>query len=430
LEGKTGHLGPVRTTLDEGAPLEVSLNWETSTQPVANLHLRGEAVPVSALLYWARKFGVDAGSARFEQGHAAMQLDVSARKGSPPQIRGSARLTDAVLNISEINQPLHIPSAHVQFQKNQMRVRSLTATVGSMEVRGSLMAQLPATLPSSSRTRKSPLVEFDLETPAIDIGELAGLFADPDLPRVWRWFRREKPSVPSLLGSWATRGKLRADQLRWSDFVAENIAASLQFDNGLLKLSDFSGVVAGGKHHGNVTIQLKGGEPSFQLQTSYTDTDLKTLLGTEAPWNIFSGKVSGTLRLAGAGPTWSEVLQQLGGSGEIATQWLAVQGFDPLTFGQERPGPEARVFSGSALFQVSRGQIHISEMVLTPSPAQQQTPSFSVTGIVGFDHRLDLLVRSEASDENQERWTGTLEAPRLTGMPGPRLKRNASISLR
>ena len=118
------------------------------------------------------------------------------------------------------------------------------------------------------------------------------------------------------------------------------------------------------------------------------------------------------LRLAGEGWNPAEIRDHLGGSGEAAGVNVALQGID-LTRGLSKPNLATYLASFSASFQIAKKEIVLTELKMVPAtpgarPARSDPrKALLVSGTVGFDRALDLVVAEKAGGQRFH-WGGSL----------------------
>jgi hypothetical protein len=457
LKGRTGALGPLDANLEQASlrqanlrkaglkqegPVHLSARWDLAT-PSSELHLRGDTIPLSSLLHWAQALGAGWGQAdverlNAEQGDVALRLDVTRRAGEFPRIAGWAEISGAVFHTARANRPVRIPEARLAFRKDLVQVQPLSAALGAMELQGSLVAKwAPAKSDASGLWRPVSSVEFDLTTPNVDVGELASLFGMKPEPRTFAWFRGDEQQVSAFPNLPPVRGALNAASIRYRGFEWRNVTASLQWHDRQLEIADFAGEFAGGTQRGTATVFFQPGPPAFTLETRYSNLDLETLTEGAPAWrDFFSGRLSGELRLSGRGNRWDEIVRQLSGSGQASGREIALRGLDLTGASEETSGVETRFASFSTEFQIAKDHVRINELKAAPEQSSDaagagafRPVSWRISGTVGFDRGLDLLVQQEP-EGGAWRWAGTLSEPRVTQSSTPATPAGTDASLR
>ena len=420
VDGETGSLGPVRVNLGKGSNLGIALQWDRARR-AAKVHVEGVAVPVNTLLEWAQKLGGRSIHVGVEQGNMALRADISLAAGKPPQIRGTAELSEAVINSAAVHAPIRIASARLSFQRDQVLVKSFAAALGEIQLRGSLRAwPFPRVMPGVAAERR-PRIEFDWHVSEVDLEELDRLFRARDrLASFLRFWNREEAQASFLgmrLDTLAARGSLQSDAVVYRGVAIKNFRASVEVQDRVLEIREFTGEVAGGAQSGKATIQWGSGRPRFRVETRVANLDLNQL-ALEGGFgnNLFSGKLSGTVRLAASGRDRNEILETLGGAGSVTGHNLTLFKLDGLANAGQELNSIRRMASLSAAFQIARNEALLTDLRVIPQAAasEEETPdeahAWRVTGTVGFNGRLNVRVKEPVGAEYH--WTGTLAEPR------------------
>jgi hypothetical protein len=97
---------------------------------------------------------------------------------------------------------------------------------------------------------------------------------------------------------------------------------------------------------------------------------------------------------------------------------------------------ETRFASFSTEFQIAKDHVRINELKAAPEQAPGEhgaaafrPVSWRISGTVGFDRGLDLLVQQEP-EGGAWRWAGTLSEPRVTQSSTPATPAGTDASLR
>src|SRR5262249_1897092 len=149
---------------------------------------------------------------------------------------------------------------------------------------------------------------------------------------------------------------------------------------------NFSGEFAGAFQSGSATIRFGASPPGFNIQSRFSNLDLSLLTKGSLAWsNFFSGKVSGTLRLAGAGGNLSEILDHLGGSGEAAGSNIELAGIDLIRNVEGKNEGSTEIAALSTKFQIAKREVRILDLEMTPAPSSRtnlRAMALSATGRV------------------------------------------------
>ncbi|MBI3935269.1 MAG: AsmA family protein [Acidobacteria bacterium] len=429
LDGRKGRLGSLHADLEQGNPVQLSLQWDAA-KGSALWQLRGDGISMPALARLVSDFGWDSNAAEIPQGELALHLDVASSGGELSGITGWARISGGVVEARGLDHPVRISDARLQFQRNQLKVQPLSAELGPVAIEGSVAVRYSEILPSGAATGGSfPAVEFTVESRAIDIADLAAAFSPP--PTEDSFFRFNETEtlaltpmdarLGSILDSLEVRGEWRAGAVRYRGVELENVAAAVYFHDRQMEIPEFSAEHAGGTAQGDAKLFFGGDQFRFHVDSRYAKLDLERLTESLDQWKgVIAGNVSGELRLAGGGQTPEEIVSQLIGSGEVNGTKIILRGSHWAEAFDIAPAAETRLRSFSAGFQVSEKRIHIAEMTVTPARSTHlaengtvQPSMWSIGGEVGFDHRLDLMVQSDSDGINLH-WSGTLDEPQVT----------------
>jgi len=307
-----------------------------------------------------------------------------------------------------------------------------------MELQGSLVAKwAPVKSDASGLWRPVSSVEFDLTTPDVDVGELASLLGTSPEPATFSWFRKSDKEGSPFLNMPPIRGALNAASIRYRGFEWRDVSASLRWQDRQFEIAEFAGDFAGGTQRGAATVFFGPSPPVFTLETQYSNLDLEMLTEAAPAWSdFFSGRLSGELRLSGRGNRWDQIVTQLSGSGQASGREIALRGLDLTGASEETSGVETRFASFSTVFQIANDHVRISELKAAPeqSPGVHGAAAFRpvswwISGTVGFDRGLDLLVQQEP-EGREWRWAGTLSEPRVIRSSTAAIPSQTDASLR
>ncbi len=408
--------GPASITLGEGGKLWSTVEWSPANRQLA-ARLEADAIRLNAFLPWARALGSRWGRADFSRGSLALRVNVLASAGQAA-LSGWAQISDALLNSNAVNQPIAVRAARLQFQPGKVIVKPLSAELGPLELRGSFVARLSPPQPGGSASAGYfPKIEFDCRAGEIDLASLDRLMNPRYRARSFFRFGNGAPGS-AFFSNLEARGVLQAASFSYRGSAIKDLKAAIEYHDRALEIKSFSGEFAGGAQNGKASIQLGPGARGFSIQGRFSNLDLNQLTRQSASWGgFFSGKLSGNLRLASSGRELQEILDHLGGSGEASGVNLELGGMD-LTQAGGKSEPVTRINSLSSAFQIARKQVFVTELKVVPAaPVAAMRPArgeprapLIVTGSVGFDRTLDLLVTEKAGRPGRH-WGGTLAEP-------------------
>jgi hypothetical protein len=276
-----------------------------------------------------------------------------------------------------------------------------------------------------------PGIEFDLTSGVVDIAELRQLFTPPRKGFLSTWFEPSPPeSFVAAFSAVGARGTVEADEIRLGRYSIADARASLDFRNRRLAISELSGSVADGKGEARAVIEFGQESSSMLLETQFEQVDLAMLLRGNTSWeNLFGGRLNGDLRVQTSGSDWGEMVERLNGSGRLSGEELTLHGVD---FARASSAPELPVSNGAASaeenpdtvfhsveasIEISGGQLRLESVNwladAPPRGRRTRSPGFSLSGTVGFDRKLDLIVRREP-DSYPVHWGGNLDSPVVT----------------
>ena len=418
FDGATCEASPFAVNLGEGGKLSVALKWDIAKKAIA-ARLEGEDVRLASFLPWTRALGTRWGKADFSSGNVALR--VSARAGGgQTALEGWAQISDAVLNAASVNQPVRVSSARLEFQPGKVKVKPFSARLGTIELSGSFLAHLVAAgATPETLAIAPPLIEFDFHSSELELAELDRLLDPRNRSGSFLGINWGGARGPNFFNGISAKGTLDAAALRYRRMAIGNFKAALEFRDRTLEVKSFSGEFAGGSQNGKATVRFGMGAPEFDLESRFANLDVNQLTRESAAWSgIFSGKLSGVLRLAGEGWNPAEIQDHLGGSGEAAGVNLSLQGID-VTRGLSKPDLATRIASLSAAFQIAKKEILLTELKMVPAmpgarPARSEPrQTLTVSGTVGFDHSLDLVVAEKAGGPRFH-WGGNLREPQIS----------------
>jgi hypothetical protein len=429
LEGSRGQLGPLRAVAGEDASAEVTLKWDSSKHS-AIWQLRGEEMSLPTVTKAASIFGWSSNLAEIPQGHLGMRLDITTGSADRPQVAGWARISDAVVDAYGVKEPLQIENALFQFQRDLLRITSLSAGLGPVDLSGTAAVRFSSGKPARVDSEATaPSIEFTLQSSEADVAAIAMMFGHPpttssffgfvrSVPPKWTWL---ESALVSFWNGLQARGNVRAGALHYLGITAENVEADVFLHRGRLEVPKFSARIADGATHGMATIDFAQSPPAFAFESHHTNVSLDALMERVPQWRgTISGNLNGGLSLNGSGRTFIEIVSQLHGSGEATGKEVVLRN-TPWT---EALGlavhDEAPTVSFASAFQIEEGVVHISDMRLIPTHATESEdgPASSpeavlIRGDVAFNQRLDLTVRREPEGSTTQ-WAGTLAEPRFS----------------
>ncbi len=257
--------------------------------------------------------------------------------------------------------------------------------------------------------------DLDLQSPGVDIADLEKLLNPGYRPTPFFRFGAGANRRSTFLTTFAAQGTIRTDVLSYAENAIRNFKGSIDFRNGLLTVKTFSGDFAGGTQKGSATVKFSSDSPAFAIQSRFANIDLNQLTRVSPSWSgFFTGKISGALRISSSGWNLPAILERLDGSGQVMGTNLELDGIDLLRAGSSSPEPVTRIASIASVFRIAGRRVLFTEMKLKPEISGREKPgTLTLSGTVGFDRTLDLLVRESAVSQPYH-WGGTLAEPFVT----------------
>ena len=189
---------------------------------------------------------------------------------------------------------------------------------------------------------------------------------------------------------------LRVDALDLGrGFVATGAALRASLDGEALTLSDLSGALAGGRIAGGATLSRQGGAAAISGEGTITDAAIAGLAGG----GPVAGRLNAQLRFGASGTSLTGLMNNLGGSGEIALAGLGLPGADPAGL----PRALTRALAEDDPLREGRLQALVVEE-LGAGPLVSRGPVTSPVSLVGGTLRAGPL----SLDVGAARWAGTL----------------------
>jgi AsmA family len=422
--------GPVRVTPDQGGPLQLSGEWDAGKR-ASRWRLGGDRIALASVEHAINGFGITWSAAELTEGTAAMRLEIATSFGLHPSITGTGQIFGVAVKVRGMAEPLRIASARLLFERGDVKVQPGTLSLGPVELGGNVTIKLPESHPADAHPGHAA-VEFNLDSPVLDLQELALLFS-PRRPSTsfFSFAGSDSSSAPAVnsvvdhklwevADSVPVTGTLHAAQLRYRGITLENLKASLHYQDRRIEIPEFSAEHSGGTERGMATVSFHPAPVSFTLESRFANVDLSALTGKIEPWTgLLSGRLSGNLWLESSGRTLDEIVSQLSGSVNASGRDVVIgspQWAEAL--GEGIAAAETRIASFTSSAQIANRHIHIAEMKLIPArlPRSEGTRALRpalwwITGDVDFNQSLHLTVQQDP-EGGESYWAGTLAEPR------------------
>jgi hypothetical protein len=405
--------GSFPVVLGRAAPAEAS-GWFGESGYALALHGEGE---ITHTLRLASLVGLPALNAPNADGIALMDLVVAgswtnhvaegASGFSAPQVSGKVQLHNVRANLRGVNGAIEISSAELLLSTNEARIDKLNAHAGNAHWTGFV------SLPRGCGVPGACLASFELKTDQVALNGLHDWLGSPKAERRWYQVLTSEPAPASLLQKLRAIGKVSAGRMLIHNVMANHVSASLDLQQGKLKVSDLRADVLGGKHQGNWQINFSGGAPIYVGNGSLT-----TILLGQLADAMRDGWISGT----------ANGIYQLRASGtDAAGFWKSAEGelqFDVrdgvlshIALNSDDPPLRIERWQGRA--QLREGKLEVDKgKLISPSGI------YDINGTASLGRELDFKLSEGGGTEASASSTiysvtGTLAEPRVTRLAQP-----------
>jgi AsmA family/AsmA-like C-terminal region len=407
-------IGPFPIGLGRPAPAQARARVSRSGYEVI---IRGEG-EVSRTLGMASLLGLPALKATAE-GTAQMDLQIAGSwRANPsavdsiptgPHVTGTVQLRNVHATVRGVNATIEIPSAELQLLPDEARVEKLKARAADSLWTGSV------TLPRGCGTPGACLVRFNLNTGDVGLGNLANWLRSKPNPR--RWYQilgYSAVSAPTLLDNLHASGNVTAHRLLLHDLIATRVSASLQLQQGKLKISELRADLLGGKHVGDWQADFTAAVPTYTGSGTLTGISLPEMAeAMHGSWISGTGGASYQFTASGA---------------DSAAFWQSAEG--TLRFDlQDAVLPHIVLAGDDSPLQVTdwqgRARLRNREIEIDNGKLVSPPGTYEIGGTASFSRVLDLkLVREEGVKPASVgslvyAITGTLEQPQIALIPTP-----------
>jgi hypothetical protein len=324
-----------------------------------------------------------------------------------PLVTGKVQLRDVRATMHAVNGAVEIASAALLLSPNETRVDKLNAHAANAHWTGTL------SLPRRCGVPGACLVSFNLSTDEVGLSGLHQWLRSPEKDRRWYQVLSSEAAPASFLQSLRATGKVTVGRMLIHDVVAKKVSASLDLENGNLKIADLRANVFGGTYSGAWQIEFAGKSPAYAGNGTITAISLEQVADAmHDRW--ISGTMSGNYQLKASGADAASFWESAEGGLQFdvrdgALAHLALNGDDaPL---------EVERWRGRA--SMRSGKIEIEKAGLS-SPSGQ----YQISGTASLRRELDfkLIPSAEAKARTGPTLysiTGTLGDPRVTVIPAP-----------
>ena len=334
---------------------------------------------------------------------------------------GSLELNKAQLQVAGLNEPLKIDETRVEW-KDGLR----SAALGKVDAFGASWSGTIAEAALSLGTEPS-LWHFQLHADHLDATELDRWMGPRSRPN---WLER---LLSSMLGSANTarasellrrvsaEGELTADTLTIEKIKLSKAKANLAVHSMHVDVSNADAQWAGGTVHGGMRA-IFSAHPKYEVSATVENVNMAQFPWTSRWAERWSGVASGTIHLTTAGVGRDELLQQLGGVGDVRLTKIEFRGWD-VEQSAESGGP----FAGASHWTSGEGEFQLADQKVTldgfrlDGPHQRTqlsgTISFGMDGNLTFAPRARSTAGTQISQARTLHLSGALENPDVAVLP-------------
>jgi uncharacterized protein involved in outer membrane biogenesis len=385
-------LGPFPLALGKSSVANIQGWLDRSNYTVS---VQGNA-SVQRLLQVARLIGLYAPEPTAD-GAAKLDLRISGSwEGlAPPEVTGWAQLHSVRAVLGGLGGPVEIVSAGMVLSESAAELRHLAAFAAGSQWSGMV------TVPRRCEAASACPLRFDLQTDSIAWRELKDFLS----PRVARqpWYRflsRVRQPGPSAVANLNAVGRISTKRLLLPGLAVRHLVGRFEIHDGLLRVSELTGELLGGTHHGEFEANLHATPPTLSGNGTFDRIALNQLAEVMHDGWI-AGSAQGTYKFTASGRSAKELLENA--SGTLAFD--AREGMLPHLELSAGGGPlHMRRFAGHLAFHDSTFEIREGKL---------ETPSgiYQVSGTASLGQKLQVkLTRGGGQAFNV---TGTLSAPRV-----------------
>jgi hypothetical protein len=354
--------------------------------------LQGDA-ELQAMLQFARTLGI-AVPRPSASGSVRMDLLIAGHWAgfAAPVTTGTLQLHGVRAGLSGLNSPVEVASASLHLTPKSVLVEGISASIADGRWTGSLE------LPRSCNPGEICPMDFKLHVDTINTDALSELL-NPDPPRRpwYQFLSAENPTGPSFLSRTQAVGKLTSDRVVIRNLVATQVSASVELDQGRLRLSEIQADVLGGEHRGEWRASFLTTPPSYSGDGTLEGVSLADLGEL-----MHDGWITGT----------GSAAYRITTSGYAATALLASANA-ALRF-EMHDGAFPHIVLGSAPLHVRRfsGELslHDGDFTIQDGRLESSKVDFLVTGTASSAKKLDFKLLHEGASGFTI--TGTLAEPR------------------
>jgi len=360
------------------------------TQLLLRLTVRSQQLEIESLVAAARALGWSLWDEVEMRGQASLGLEWRGDLLAWGERRcwGRLELRDITLQPPELNAPLPVGLASVNFTGRDVRVAPLRLGLGKGILTGSIERMGSEGLWNLKVSMdRVNLADLDaLLNPVHRQGLLAALLGRP----------RRRPDAWDKLHA---QGHVASQRLEAGRFLLRRVAADGEWKERRLTLTRLRFHTLGGQFRGSFHADFHGEMPEYQCRGNLKEINLAQLLRTTAWEGLFSGHLGADVVLQTTGRRPAEWRRNLRGTvAAVITdgQLTHIDLLRAMNAAAESPGGE-RASKGSTMLQSLAGEFVIGEQRVRFAGARMIVDAAAVelSGEAGFDGRIDLRLRGE-----------------------------------
>ena len=298
-------LAPLTLRFSPESSLRVEGDWRFLDQGSPyRLRWQSPGLELEPLQRAAAVFGGDFLAPARWRGHAQFDLNGRGSLGEPPSFRweGRAELRGAEFHPPELNQPLDILEARLEWKGTRLRVEPLVVRLGENPVTGTLERQgEPGRWSATLSAGELRLADLDALVNPAARGLLVRLVG-------------EESGTPARWGELEADGELQVEELAAGPFRFRKVQAQGRWQAGRLELTRLRFRAYGGRFDGRWQGDFRASPPQYRLVGNVKQVELGSLLaGATELGPLFRGQAGADLSLQTAGTQSGELRQKLQG---------------------------------------------------------------------------------------------------------------------
>ncbi len=232
------------------------------------------------LLAIARAWGVSAAEGITGSGEASLSVRTTGPLAGAARrtYSGSGHLSNALLKLPSLAQPLRVAQAGLRFTENSAIVEDVSASLGQTSATGTIRLHDFA----------APRVEFTLAADKMSLNEWQQLMvadarvgASGEAATLGHLLPRAHAATaasPSLLARTTGSGSLTVGTVIYDRLTLNNVRSQVTLDRGLIRLSPLTAEVYGGKQSGVIVLDARSTPITYSVTTRMDQVDANKLL--------------------------------------------------------------------------------------------------------------------------------------------------------